>query len=161
MSGTRSSASQGKLLGHPASLRIFVGISNLLIWPPVIHLPFDQPVLTTCLCSYRMLPCGHSLCGDCLQLLYKPSNKELTCSVCCQAIKVESSKGLDQRFPKNYALIALAESNNKPTPPLIQMRMGTKKKASNLLKSMSSLRGAAGVKMILTRPRGNSDQLHT
>ena len=70
-----------------------------------------------------MLPCGHSFCGDCLLLLFKPSSKELTCPKCLLPHKVESADKLDNTFPKNWALIALADSH-KPTAPLLQMKRG-------------------------------------
>ena len=62
---------------------------------------------------------------------------------------------LENKFPKNFALIALAETNNKPTAPLIQMRMGKKK----VNKLFSSLGGSVGLKMVIQRSRGYSDNL--
>ena len=80
-----------------------------------------------------------------------------------QTHRLESLAKLEQMFPKNWALIALADSH-KPTAPLLQMRMGTPKKSkngilqSNLLRSLSS--GAGGLQMLYTsRTRGNSDNL--
>ena len=80
-------------------------------------------------CIPRMLPCGHSYCGDCLSLLYKPSSQDLSCPKCMVIHKLASLDKLAEVFPKNWALIALADSH-KPTAPLIQMRMGTAKKQS-------------------------------
>jgi len=74
-------------------------------------------------CVPRMLPCGHSYCGDCLTLLYKQSKTEISCPKCMKAHKLASLSLLETAFPKNWALIALADSH-KPTAPLIQMRMG-------------------------------------
>ncbi len=33
-------------------------------------------------CIPRMIPCGHSFCSQCLQLLYKPSTDRLSCPTC-------------------------------------------------------------------------------
>ena len=73
-----------------------------------------------------MLPCGHSYCGECLSLLFKPSENMLSCPKCMVAHELQSLDKLEQVFPKNWALIALADSH-KPTAPLLQMRMGSSK----------------------------------
>ena len=85
-------------------------------------------------CIPRMLPCGHSYCGDCLSLLFKPSSKDLACPKCMETHKLDSLNKLEDSFPKNWALIALADSH-KPTAPLLQMRMGTPQKNRASLKS--------------------------
>ena len=48
--------------------------------------------------------------------------------------KLESIEKLEEAFPKNWALIALADSH-KPTAPLLQMRMGAHKKPRTNLRS--------------------------
>ena len=110
-------------------------------------------------CIPRMLPCGHSFCGDCLLLLFKPSNKELTCPKCLVPHKAESADKVDKVFPKNWALIALADSH-KPTAPLLQMRKGMNSArngvpTNHLFQSL----GASSVKLVFARQRGNSDQI--
>jgi hypothetical protein len=69
-----------------------------------------------------MLPCGHSFCGDCLTLLYKPSESAVNCPTCLVSHKVGPKENLEN-FSKNFALIALAESKHS-NAPLLQMRMG-------------------------------------
>jgi len=111
-------------------------------------------------CIPRMLPCGHSYCGDCLSLLYKPSCQELSCPKCMVKHKLPHLDQMEQTFPKNWALIALADSH-KPTAPLLQMRMGgPQKKAGLRSKLFQSLSGSGGGMVMVStsaRKRGNSD----
>ena len=76
-------------------------------------------------CIPRMIPCGHSYCESCLELLYRPKDKSIQCPKCFASSDLESLSDLSNVFPKNWALIALAKSSNKkPTVPRLQMRMG-------------------------------------
>ena len=112
-------------------------------------------------CIPRMLPCGHSFCGDCLLLLFKPSSKELTCPKCLLPHKADNVDKLDKLFPKNWALIALADSH-KPTAPLLQMKKGMHSARHSMTSTQifQSL-GASSVQLVWARTRGNSDQLHS
>lgn len=111
-----------------------------------------------------MLPCGHSYCGDCLSLLYKPSQYELSCPKCMVNHRLNGIENLDKTFAKNWALIALADSH-KPTAPLLQMKMGTPsrkcgKSSSLRSKLFQSLSAKSGLQVVYTsRTRGNSDNL--
>jgi hypothetical protein len=58
---------------------------------------------------FRMLPCGHSFCEDCLYLLFKAQDKSIACPTCLVAHNVESKKQIETTFMKNFGLIALAE----------------------------------------------------
>lgn len=66
---------------------------------------------------FRMLPCGHSFCGDCLALLYKPSEGAVNCPTCLTMHKIGAKNNLEN-FSKNFALIALAESKHSNAPLL-------------------------------------------
>jgi len=75
--------------------------------------------------------------------------------------KLDSLESLEKTFPKNWALIALADSH-KPTAPLLQMRMGTPQKSRTSLRSklFQSLSSSGGLQVVYTsRTRGNSDNL--
>ena len=102
-------------------------------------------------CIPRMLPCGHSFCGDCLLLLFKPSSKELTCPKCLVPHKAESADKVDKVFPKNWALIALADSH-KPTAPLLQMKRGMSSARNGVpTNQLFQSLGASSVKLVWAR----------
>ena len=120
-------------------------------------------------CIPRMLPCGHSYCGECLSLLFKKSQQELACPKCMSCHKLESIEKLEEIYPKNWALIALADSH-KPTAPLLQMRMGSNHKPRTNLRSklFQSLSGkqsnvpSGGIQVLYSsRARGQSDNVST
>ena len=114
-------------------------------------------------CIPRMLPCGHSFCGDCLKLLYKPSESSDNCPTCLVSHKVGPKENLEN-FSKNFALIALAESKLS-NAPLLQMRMGLsgsqerkrKKPLPSSRSSVSDLSFKSNLDQSLRRPRINSD----
>lgn len=59
------------------------------------------------------------------------------------AHKLVALDQLNQAFPKNWALIALADSH-KPTAPLLQMRMGTPQKRTSLRSKLFQSLSAGG-----------------
>lgn len=85
-----------------------------------------------------MLPCGHSFCSDCLQLLFKPSKSSLSCPSCLQEVRLAPAdldhKNISQNFTKNFALIALADSEQS-REPLLQMKLSLGLKQSKLYRS--------------------------
>ena len=106
-----------------------------------------------------MLPCGHSFCGECLTLLYKPSESAVNCPTCLVSHKVGPKENL-ANFSKNFALIALAESKHS-NAPLLQMRMGlsatSERKRKKIPVSRSSDLSLQANAEPLRRPRINSD----
>lgn len=60
-----------------------------------------------------MLNCGHSFCDGCLNLLYKPSEKSMTCPSCQVSHKFEIREDL-MKLIKNYTLISLVSTKSGP-----------------------------------------------
>ena len=71
-----------------------------------------------------MIPCGHSFCSECLKLLFKPSTHKLSCPTCLSEHNITNSINICEQFTKNFALLALVDSNDYSREPLLQMKMG-------------------------------------